>query len=398
MIVRAGIQSVPETGPQLPAEAATAAGENKGRIVLAISSLSPGGAERIISGLANHWAAMGWGVTLVSFGPSEEPYYPLDPKVQLVQLGFASKPNALGQTLRRVRAFRRIVRTTRPVAVVSFLTRINVVSIMAATGLKTRLVVSERNNADLQYVHPAWRILRYLTYPMAFRLVSPTRGLLESFSWPIRLRGCVIPNSVDPSFSALPWRARSDRTILAVGRLVRQKGFDLLLRAFAQIAPFRPEWSLVIWGEGEERASLLELRDALGLTRSVRMPGVTASPGEWAHSGEIFVLSSRFEGFANVVAEAMAAGLPVLAFDCDWGPGELIRHETDGLLVKSGDVGALANGLLRLTGDPALRRVLGHAARRSIERIQPELIMARWDDLLVEATMRQGAPNDRVAG
>lgn len=341
---------------------------------------------------------MGWETTLVSFGPIEEPYYPLDPKVQLVQLGFAAKPNALAQTLLRVRAFRRVVREVRPAAVVSFLTKINIVSIVASIGLGARLIVSERNNPRLQYVHPAWRMLRILTYPFAFRLVSPTHGLLEDFSWPLRPRGCVIPNSVDASFSEFPWRTRSDRTILAVGRLVRQKGFDLLLRAFAQVAPARPEWSLVIWGEGEERASLLELRNQLGLERSVRMPGITASPGEWVHGGEIFVLSSRFEGFANVVAEAMAAGLPVLATDCDWGPGELIQHETDGLLVKPGDVDALAEGLLRLTGDPALRRALAHAARRSVERIRPDVVMAHWDRLLVEATMRQGAPNDRVPG
>jgi glycosyltransferase involved in cell wall biosynthesis len=351
-----------------------------------------------MAGLANHWAKVGWEVTLVSFGPENEPYYAIDPAVNLVQLGLLSKPKSVRQTLVRIAALRRIIETTKPTIVVSFLTKVNIAAILAAAGLHTRVIVSERNNARLQYVHPAWRVLRVLVYPAAFRLVSPTHGLLESFSWPVRLRGCVIPNAVDSSFSGLPWRPRSDRTIIAVGRLVRQKGFDLLLRAFAKVAPARPEWSLVVWGEGEERASLLELRDALGLARRVRLPGVTVSPGEWAGSGEVFVLSSRFEGFANVVAEAMAAGLAVLASDCDWGPGELIRDGVDGVLVKSDDVDALADGLLRLTGDAALRRALGHAARRSVERIRPDAVMVQWDSLLEQASRRQGASNERVAG
>ena len=138
----------------------------------------------------------------------------------------------------------------------------------------------------------------------------------------------------------------------------------------------------MIWGDGELRGELEALRDRLGLADRVQLPGVTERPGQWVDDASLFVLSSRYESFGNVVTEAMAAGLPVLVTDCPWGPGEIVRHDVDGWLVPPEDVAALAKGLDLLMGDDALRARLAAAALRNVRRFGRERVMALWDELV----------------
>jgi glycosyltransferase involved in cell wall biosynthesis len=354
------------------------------KIALVISSLGAGGAERVIITLANHWAARGWSVTLLTFEqPGSRPYYEIDPRVALRQLDVVASKNrvrAIWQSLRRIVVLRRAVREIRPDVVISFLAKINVTTVLATRGLDLAVVVSERNNPERQEVSPVWDWLRHRLYGVADRLVTPSEGVLQSLPAALRTRGSVIPNPVD--LPSPPPRAGEGRTLVAVGRLVDQKGFDLLLPAFARIAGVHPDWNLVIWGEGSGRAELEALRDRLGLADRVRMPGLTRHPGEWVEDAALFVLSSRFESFGNVVTEAMAAGLPVVVTDCPWGPGEIVRHGVDGWLVPPEDVDALAGGLDRLIGDPTLRARLAAAAKRNVRRFARDNVMAMWDDLV----------------
>jgi glycosyltransferase involved in cell wall biosynthesis len=266
---------------------------------------------------------------------------------------------------------------------ISFLAKINVLTVLATRGLAGPVIVSERNNPERQRFRATWRWLRARLYGVAYCVVTPSRGVLESFPPAIRARGRVIPNPVD--LTTPPRRVPGTRRLVAVGRLVHQKGFDLLLQAFAAIAPAHPEWTLTIWGEGEQRRSLEALRAELGLDERVRLPGLTEQPGQWVEEAEIFVLSSRFESFGNVIPEAMAAGLPVVAFGCPWGPGEILCAGEDGLLVPPEDVDALAAALRRLILDPELRRRLGTAGARNVRRFHRDAIVAQWDALIAEA-------------
>jgi glycosyltransferase involved in cell wall biosynthesis len=355
------------------------------RIALVISALGPGGAERVIVTLANCWAARGWSVSLITFEPpGTAPYYPLDPRVMLRQLGIASVGSplwrAVRQNLRRIGALRRALRAADPDLAISFLAKINVLTVLASHGLGFPVVVSERNNPEQQRFRGIWSWLRQRLYGTAWCVVAPSRGVLESFSGAIRARGRVIPNPVDLAHATSA--RRGDGRLVAVGRLVHQKGFDLLLRAFAEITPEHPAWTLTIWGEGEERMALEALCASLGLTGRVRLPGLTERPGQWVEDADIFVLSSRFEGFPNVIAEAMAAGLPVIAFNCPWGTDEIVRDGEDGLLVPPGDVQALASALRRLIADPERRRTLGEAGARNVRRFGKEAVVAQWDALI----------------
>ncbi|NJM31140.1 MAG: glycosyltransferase family 4 protein, partial [Rhizobiales bacterium] len=298
------------------------------RCALVMPGLGAGGTERVVSIIANGWAERGWGVSVFAFAPANEtPYYTFHPKVAVHRLGLAPSPypalQATFMIARRIAALRKALRQLSPDIVVSFLTRTNVNTIIAAAGMGLPVVVSERNNPELQDVGIWWNWLRARTYPRAFGLVTMTRGALEFIPEALRQRGWVIPNPViHPS---VPARRPGKGVLTAVGRLVPQKGFDILLSAFAEIAPAFPEWKLVIWGDGPERANLEQIRDRLDLGRRVELPGLSARPGSWMETADAFVLSSRFEGWGNVLTEAMAAGLPVVSFDCPWGPRDMIE-------------------------------------------------------------------------
>ncbi|MGH6943929.1 MAG: glycosyltransferase family 4 protein [Geminicoccaceae bacterium] len=362
-------------------------------ICLVISGLRAGGAERVMAAMANHWAGQGQRVTLITFEqPGARPYYALDPAIALCPLGVpseqASLPIAAWRSARRLVALRRAIQKCAPDVVISFLTKINVLTLLATRGMRVPVIASERNNPRVQTFRPTWTRLRDALYRRAFSVVCLTADALACFPEPLRRRGRVIPVQVAPP--AVPPRG-SGRVVMAVGRLVEQKGFDLLLEAFATIALRHPEWSLVIYGEGAHRARLERLRDELGLAVRVRMPGLTERPSAWIADADLFVLSSRFEGFCNALAEALAAGLPVASFDCPWGPGELIRSGENGLLVPVGDVAALGEAISTLIADAPLRARLGEAARRSMQRYAPERVMAEWEAVVADALRARAA-------
>lgn len=356
------------------------------KAVIVLAGLSAGGAERVISLITAQWADMGREVVVIAFdSPTDPIYHAFDPRVRIVRLGLATTSGRLVDGLttnaRRIGRLRSILKRERPDIVISFLTKINAVTLAATAGLDIPVVVSERNNPMRQASHPLWALMLRLLYARAYKIVMQTEASIACLPRKVRAKAIVIPNPI--AAAHLREQAGGDTAnFVAVGRLVEQKGFDLLIEAFARIAEKLPQWRLVIWGEGDGRPALERQVETLGLQDRIALPGLSGSARGWIDDADIFVLSSRYEGFPNVLGEAMAAGIPPIAFDCPFGPAEIIVDGQDGLIVPAENVDALAGAMARLATDAALRRHLGDAARASVARFDITAVLSRWEEVL----------------
>jgi GalNAc-alpha-(1->4)-GalNAc-alpha-(1->3)-diNAcBac-PP-undecaprenol alpha-1,4-N-acetyl-D-galactosaminyltransferase len=192
----------------------------------------------------------------------------------------------------------------------------------------------------------------------------------------------VIPNPVlaPPPAGKPPADLPAGPLVVAMGRLHSDKGFDHLLRAVAPSLERHPEWSLVVLGDGPDRAALEGLARELGIAGRARFPGRVAAPDAVLRQAALFVLSSRFEGFPNALVEAMACGVAVVSTDCRSGPAEIVRQGVDGVLVPPGDPEALGAAIERLISDPAERARLAARAPEVVARFGAEGVLEMWNE------------------
>lgn len=366
-------------------------------LLIFVHSLSSGGAERVTANLANHWVGKGWQVTVVTIADTSLDFYQLHPAVRRIYLNLAEESsNALAavcNNLKRIHALRNVLKEVRPQVALGMMTTASVLLAFAGRGLPCLATIgAERNHPPQLPVGPFWERLRSIAYGWLDALTVQAE---ESRSWFLQHSKArhivVIPNAVQlplpvqqPLLAPQEVLRGGSRTILAVGRLEVQKGFDLLIDAFAQLTPQHPDWDLVILGEGRQRAALESQIARLALVDRVRLPGRVGNVSTWYSLVDIYVMSSRFEGFPNTLIEAMAHGLPVVSFDCDTGPRDIIRHEQDGLLVLNGDVSALKVALNRLMVNEVLRKQFGVNSLQITNRFSTEKVLSLWENLFAE--------------
>ena len=363
------------------------------RIMLAISSLGAGGAERVMTLLAGALAARDHEVWLVTLTKGTDDFFSVDARVRRVGLGLTGdSPNmvrGLWANLRRLRALRRTVSMVEPHAVLSFMTSMNVLMILACTRLPVRIIVSERVDPAAHTESRIWTDLRSLLYRGAHSVVVQTESIAEWFRRRLgkRARVVVIPNPVAPWSGTDPGprqggSGQSERFILAAGRLAHQKGFDLLIRAFAAAAARTRQIQLVIAGEGPEGQSLRDLAAELGVAPQVSFPGQVGDMRGLMKEAVAFILPSRYEGFPNVLLEALAAGVPCVAADGPGGTREILGAGAYGLLVTPQDLRALTEAIDLITTDAELRARYSRAGAAAVERYRLDRVVAEWERLL----------------
>lgn len=370
------------------------------RITFVIASLEAGGAERVLVTMANYWATRGWCVAVLTLGPQSSDFYPLDPKVIRIGLDMLAHSrnlmSGIFNNLNRIVRLRAAISSTRPDLVISFVDKINVITLIATRGLGIPVIVSERVDPSRHHIGSGWSWMRRLAYRWAAAVVVQSERIRNELCRIIA--GApnieVIPNAVTVPIevSARQFKAiedtRGGKIVVGVGRLVKQKGFDLLLEAFGRIAWRHQAWRLMIVGTGPEASQLQQEVQRLGLEQTVQVVGLLPNVTEVLCRSSLFVMSSRFEGFPNALLEAMACGLPVISFDCPSGPAEIIRDGVDGILVPPEDVSALANAMDRLMRDETERVRLGAEARNVCIRFALDEIMKRWTTLVIASTQR----------
>ena len=351
------------------------------------------GAERVTACIANALAARGYEVHVLSLY-DEASAFPLDPAIRHSAL-FPARPSFKRHYAATVRGIRRHMVRHGIDVLVEVDPMLTLFTLPALLGTRTRRVAWEHCHFDEDLGKPARRVARRLAARTAAAVVVLTEA--DRRRWQAALRHRFrIAAIANPLPFALPDLATATpaldakRTVLAVGRLVDAKGFDILLRAWESVIRQTPDWRLEIVGEGPERPALEQMIARAQMAASVALPGARTDIEAAYRDAGVFCLSSRYEGFGLVLLEAMAFGLPVVASACEAGPRALLVDGVNAITVPPEDPAALARGLLRAIGDAALRARLAEGGRRTASAHTTERIVAQWEALFAEITSIAG--------
>lgn len=352
----------------------------KKNLMFVMNQMTPGGAERVVSILANKMSEREHNVSLVITFDSDISYE-LNEKINLIKFNISRNR---GQVIRNLIEIRNLINTfkkEKPDVIISFIRNVN--CIIAAKIVGIPVIISERNNPKYDPKSKLWRILRILIYPYADGIVFQTEGAKSYFSKRIQSKSCIIKN---PLSENIPIKESIDlkNKVISVGRLCEQKNQKILIKAFRQFHEKYPEYKLEIYGEGNLREDLEKMTKELGMENYITMPGNTNEVYNKIINSDVFVLSSIYEGYPNVLIEAMSIGMPVISTDCEYGPKEIIRNYENGILVPKMDFEKLAEELCNIVSNKELRAKLGGNAKKIRGSLKVDKIVNEWTEYILK--------------
>ena len=352
-----------------------------------------GGVEHMITTVMNALVARGHEVDLLTWDlAGAEAFYPMASGITWHRLDMGDPYFRASKMLilRRANTVRALIRQRKPQVIVCFQDGPFMAIRGYTLGLHIPIIAAERNAPD-RFDHISasrYRGLIYQCLRLAARIVIQCESYRVLYPNFLQRRIVRIPNPVlsaatraQPDVPSL----RSRYRLLSVGRLGFQKNYEVLIEAFARLASKYPSWDLAIVGDGEQRAALEALIETHGLKGRATLPGTTKSVSQWYASSHLFCLPSRWEGFPNALAEALAHGLPGVGFAECAGVRDLIAHERTGLLAQgNGELDSLTATLDRAMSDGDLRQLMGNEAVLSVQKFHPTKIFSQWEKLLRE--------------
>ena len=356
------------------------------KILIVVNKLSGGGAEKVAVNLANY-LCKNHDVNVLTLSDAKD-YYSLNQSIKRLHINQHSRSGNLWEgfksNLERIFQLKNTILSVNPDVVITFMNRANIRVLISLFFSSIPVIITEHNFPKDNPMKPVWEILRRIMYRRAAYLVSVSKGISDYFSYLTMDKRKVIYNPTELKFNVKE-KSPLDLTkknIIAMGRLVPIKGFDLLIEAFKQIADDFPNWNLSIIGEGECFGALMKQINTLFLNDRVFLLGFKPEPHQIIKDSDLFVLSSRSEGLGNVILEAMKCGVPVLSTDCPVGPRELIVNGVSGLLIDNDNVEAMVNGLKKLLSDEKLRKQIVENAFNKLDKFSNSKIFSEWDKLL----------------
>lgn len=348
------------------------------KINFLISSLSGGGAEKVLTTLAKEFANDGNDVAILSLEKRPQ-FYQVDKKVKIVKVDNKGK-GKIRETLCDYKAIRTFLKNRNADMSISFLSRCNLLTLAAKIGTKNKVIVCDRNNPLKEHSVKAFRV-SCLIYRLATAISVQTEQIKSFYPKYLQKKIFVIENPIDMDTLRKQVdgvEIKREKVISSMGRLEPQKDFKTLIEAFQLIAKEHQDWKVKIYGIGDMKDELQELIDSKQLQNQVILCGRTEKPYLALSESEIFVLSSNYEGFPNVLCEAMFAGCACISSDCVSGPRELINNGENGYLFDIGDSKTLSKQLETLINDDECRNKFSENAFNTVQRLTVENIFEKW--------------------
>lgn len=359
------------------------------KYMFVVTSLSKGGAERVVSILASELVKQGREVVVMTYFKTTQDYA-IDSRVKLLCLsgGTEDEYENIGK-LQRLAWMRRTIREEKPDFILPFLNHVCVQTWLACMGLKKKIAYTVRNFPGKgRTVSHVDQIHRYLMEHATVALAQneDQRSCYAEKAWP---RIHVLPNPVLPSYFDIQHAGRNARKcIVAVGRLENQKNYSLLLSAVAVLACKRQDFQLEIYGDGSQKEALQALIAQEGLSDVVQLMGRIPDTCVAYEKADLYILSSDFEGMPNALMEAMASGLMCISTDCPTGPRDLINNHENGLLIPVGDKDALVEAMTFCLEHEEVCIQYATRARETVAtRYRPEIIVHELIDILENTYM-----------
>jgi glycosyltransferase involved in cell wall biosynthesis len=354
-----------------------------------------GGVERMAIAAMNELCQRGHQVSLLTWdAPGGEAFYPMDARIEWHRLGLGDPKQRAGTGLRLRRAFRvrRVLADIAPDVVIAFQEGTFRAVRLYGLGSRLPMIAAERNSPSrFDFVTQGSRSQSFQWLRLADCITVQCESYRNLYPTFLRHKIVAIPNPVFPAQGqAAPGEESTTQVLLSVGRLSFQKNQVALLQAFARVASEFPEWRLDIAGEGEHRAEVEVEVDRLGLSGRVRLLGAVKDVSSLYRTSHLFCLSSRWEGFPNALAEALAHGLPAVGYGGCCGINELIEPGRNGLLAAGNDnVDTLADALRQLMADAPARREMGATAVETMQAYTPAAVFDRWEKVLTDVAQRR---------
>ena len=359
---------------------------NKKKLIVCGSCLQSGGAERVLSVLLTPFADAFDEVEYIMWldWRFPEQFYKVDERVKIVGIG---KETGSTNILKHILWFRKHIKKYKPDAILSFFEMINLCVISALIGIKSKIVVSERNDPYFFQHGFIMRKLINMSYFLnnVYRIVMQTQHNKDYFkNSRLYKKTCIIYNPINIDSTLIgSWNScTKDNVILSAARLEPQKKQDDLIRAFAKFHIKHNNYKLVIYGEGSRRHSLEILSQDLGISESVLLPGTTKKLWDEMRSARMFVMTSEYEGMSNSFIEAMAIGLPCISTKVS-GATDLIEDKKNGYLVDVGDIDGIEKRMDYIASNEDLANMIGMAASKITKRLELSKIAGEWISALM---------------
>lgn len=354
------------------------------KIMFYINVIDGGGAERVMTNLASQFSMHGIEVVFVTSYRAEVEYK-LNEKVKRISLEDEEiLTNRVKKNLSRIKKLRNICKIEKPELLISFMGEPNFRAVVATIGLKTKTIISVRNDPNKEYAGSLMRFVGRHILPLADGYVFQTEEAMQWFPAKMQNRGRVIVNAVKEEFYTTPRKPKTD-LIVTCGRLQPQKNHKMLIDAIESLHPEFPDMKVKVYGDGKLEKELKEHIASKGLQNVISLEGQTNNVPEALSEADIFVLTSDYEGMPNALLEAMAMGIPCIATDCPCGgPKSLLDKNRNGLLIPVGGVQELTDAIKKLLLNPDKKNALGCNANNKAKEFSENVVYGQWRDYFVE--------------